>query len=40
METDMSKIVKAKLIRLGSAKRLTKGGPAGPGEFLINKQAV
>ena len=40
METEMSKITKTKLIRLGSAKRLTKGGPPGQGEFLINKQNV
>lgn len=40
METEMTKISKAKLIQLGSAKRLTKGGPAGQGELLVFKQIV
>jgi hypothetical protein len=40
METEMTKISKAKLIQLGSAKRLTRGGNRGPGEALVFKQIV
>jgi hypothetical protein len=40
METEMSKITKAKLIRLGSAKRLTKGGDQGNGEFLVARNLI
>ncbi len=36
----MSKITKVKLIRLGSAKRLTKGGDTGGFEPLVNKLIV
>ena len=40
METEMPKIVKSKLIRLGSAKRLTRGGDIGGMEFLTLRQIV
>jgi hypothetical protein len=40
METEMPKMTKSKLIMVGNAKRLTKGGPIGAGEFLVNKQIV
>jgi len=36
----MFKITKAKLIRLGSAKRLTKGGDFGGGELMIAKVLI
>ncbi len=36
----MPKITKAKLVRLGSAKRLTKGGDTGAGEFLVNRNLI
>jgi hypothetical protein len=39
-ETEMSKITKAKLVWLGSAKRLTKGGDQGAGEFLVARNLI
>jgi hypothetical protein len=36
----MSKIIKSRLIRLGSAKRLTKGGDTGGLEPLVFRQVI
>jgi hypothetical protein len=40
METEMSKISKSKLIRLGGAKSLTKGGDTGGLEPLVFRLVI